>query len=70
MAVGLSAVVVASFARAAFVWRLATVLCVVVVVERGREVVELACLVVGEPGGVTVGRVREDRHAVVVAGGW
>ena len=71
VAVGLSLrAIVASFAGAAFFWRLATAFCVVVVVERVGWVVELACLVVGEPGGATVGRVWEDRHAVVVAGGW
>jgi len=36
-----------------------------VVVERVRWVVELACLVVGEPGDASGGRVWEDRHAVV-----
>jgi hypothetical protein len=70
VAVGLSGrAVVASFASAALVWRLATAHRVVVVVERVREVVELACLVVGEPGGATVGRIREDRYTVVFVGG-
>jgi len=56
------------FASAALGWRFEATLGVVVVVERGRRVVELACLVVGEAGGVTVGRVREDGHTLVVAG--
>jgi len=50
--------VVASFASAALGWRLAAAFRGVVVVERVRQVVELACLVVGEPGGATVGRAR------------
>src|SRR6266511_2951696 len=63
--------VVASFASAALGWRLETALRVVVVEQRVRQVVELACLVVGEPSGATVGRVREDRHSVgLAAGGW
>jgi hypothetical protein len=71
MAVGLSlGAVVASFASAALGWRFQAALGVVVVEERGGRVVELACFVVGDPGGVTVGRVREDGHTLVLAGGW
>jgi DNA-binding CsgD family transcriptional regulator len=71
VAVGLSGrAVVASLASAALGWRLETAFRVVVVVERVRRVVELACLVVGEPSGATVARIREDRHTVVLAGGW
>jgi hypothetical protein len=71
MAVGLSGkAVVASFASAALGWRLVAAFRVVVVVERVRRVVELACLVVGEPSGATVARIGEDRHTVVLAGGW
>ncbi len=43
---------------------------VVVVEQRVGRVVELACLVVGEPGGATVGRIGEDRHTVVVGDRW
>jgi hypothetical protein len=71
MAVGLSgAAVVASFASAALGWRLKAVFRVVVVEQRVGRVVEFAWLVVGESGGATVGRVREDRHGVVVVDGW
>jgi hypothetical protein len=71
MAVCLSArAVVASLAGAAFGWWRVAVLGLVVVEQRGGRVVEFACLVVGEPGGATVGRVGEDRHAVVVGDGW
>jgi hypothetical protein len=70
MVVGLSGrAVVASIASAALGWRLETSLGVVVVEERGRRVVELACLVVGEPSGAAVGAIGEDRHAVGFAGG-
>src|SRR6266536_749535 len=31
---------------------------------------ETACLVVGEPSGATVARIRADRHTVVLARGW
>jgi hypothetical protein len=61
--------VVASFAGAALGWRLETAVRVVVVEQRVGRVVELACLVVGEPSGAAVGRVREDRHTVAVADG-
>jgi hypothetical protein len=71
MAVGLSGrAVVASFAGAALGGWLVAAFGVVVVVERVGRVVELACLVVGEPSGATVGRVGEDGHTVVVAYRW
>jgi hypothetical protein len=61
VAVGLSGrAVVASFAGVALGWRLETALGVVVVVERVRRVVELACLVVGEPGGARAFITEED----------
>src|SRR6266498_3201234 len=70
MAVGLSGTaVVASFASAALGWRLETAFRVVVVEQRVRQAVELACLVLGEPSGPTVARIREDRHTVVLVGG-
>jgi hypothetical protein len=62
--------VVASFAGVALGWRFEAALGVVVVVERVRRVVELAGLVVGEPSGAPVGRVREDGHALMLAGAW
>jgi hypothetical protein len=61
--------VVASFASAALGWRLVAAFRVVVLVQRVRRVVELACLVVGEPSGVPVARIREDLHGVVLVGG-
>ncbi len=71
MDVGLSGTgVVASFASAALGWRLETAFRVVVVEQRVGRAVELACLVVGEPSGATVARIRADRHTVVLAGGW
>jgi hypothetical protein len=71
MAVGLSGTaVVASFASVALGWRLETAFRVVAVEQRVRQAVGLACLVVGKPSGATVARIREDRHTVVVVGGW
>jgi hypothetical protein len=61
--------IVALFASAALGWRFEAALGVVVVEERGRRVIELACLVGGEAGGVTVERVRENGHTLVLAGG-
>jgi hypothetical protein len=49
--------VVASFAGVALGWRFEAALGVVVVVWRVRRVVELACLVVGEPSGAAVARI-------------
>src|SRR6266536_3203657 len=53
----------ACFARPALGWRLPAVEHVVVVIQRVRQVVELASLVVGEALGPTGAGVREDGHA-------
>jgi hypothetical protein len=61
---------VASFAGAALGGRFEAAFGVVVVELRVRQVVEPAWLVVGDPSGVTVGRIREDRYTLVLAAGW